>query len=309
MPRKSTSSTPGDLEETQTQIHTQSPDLPDQSPSQPVSQSVQATEQQLKARASIDDYLLPRSLTLRLAKSVLPPNTSLQKDAVLAIQKAATVFVSYLSSHANEATLKRTLSPADVFSALSELELEGFRPRLEKELDAFTDLKAGKRKSKGGNTNTSNSTNNTGAAATAAADVDVGIGKDDATSIVEGGEKDAAKEGLGASVARGAKRVKRDVNGSGVHGDDEDDDGDETQDEPEKVDENETEVEEEDDEEEEDEDEDEVPEEEDPDRVEDLDRDSRAKRTMDPDAAGDDDTESEDENGPGSQLRGDLGLG
>ncbi|KAK1150177.1 hypothetical protein N8T08_000079 [Aspergillus melleus] len=304
MPRKSTSSTPGDLEETQTQTHTQSPDLPDQSPSQPASQSVQATEQQLKARASIDDYLLPRSLTLRLAKSVLPPNTSLQKDAVLAIQKAATVFVSYLSSHANEATLKRTLSPADVFSALSELELEGFRPRLEKELDAFTDLKAGKRKSKGGNANSSN----TGAAATADGGVDVG--KEDSTSMVEGKEKDAEKEGLGsANVTRGAKRVKRDVNGSGVHGDDEDDDGDETQDEPEKVDENETEVEEEEEDDEEDEDEDEVPEEEDPDRVEDLDRDSRAKRTMDPDAAGDDDTESEDENGPGSQLRGDLGLG
>lgn len=44
------------------------------------------------------DYLLPRSLTARLAKSVLPPNTTIQKDALLAMQKAATVFVSYLSS-------------------------------------------------------------------------------------------------------------------------------------------------------------------------------------------------------------------
>lgn len=46
----------------------------------------------------IQDYLLPRSLTQRLAKSVLPPNTSIQKDALLAIQKAATVFVNYLAS-------------------------------------------------------------------------------------------------------------------------------------------------------------------------------------------------------------------
>jgi hypothetical protein len=46
----------------------------------------------------MQDYLLPRSLTLRLAKAVLPPNTAIQKDAVLAIQKAATVFVSYLAS-------------------------------------------------------------------------------------------------------------------------------------------------------------------------------------------------------------------
>jgi hypothetical protein len=44
------------------------------------------------------DYLLPRALTQRLAKHVLPPNTTIQKDALLAIQKAATVFISYLSS-------------------------------------------------------------------------------------------------------------------------------------------------------------------------------------------------------------------
>lgn len=52
----------------------------------------------MTAFPTIQDYLLPRSLTIRLAKSVLPPNTTIQKDAVLAIQKAATVFVSYLSS-------------------------------------------------------------------------------------------------------------------------------------------------------------------------------------------------------------------
>lgn len=46
----------------------------------------------------LKDYLLPRSLTIRLAKSVLPPNTTIQKDAVLAIQKSATVFVNYLAS-------------------------------------------------------------------------------------------------------------------------------------------------------------------------------------------------------------------
>jgi DNA polymerase epsilon subunit 3 len=87
------------------------------------SAGVQSTEQQLKAQAEgvnvevtnntislqsqttfadqvpkKKDLLLPRSVTQRLAKSVLPPNTTIQKDALLAIQKAATVFVSYLSS-------------------------------------------------------------------------------------------------------------------------------------------------------------------------------------------------------------------
>jgi len=33
----------------------------------------------------------------RLAKGVLPPNTQIQKDAITAMSKSATVFVNYLS--------------------------------------------------------------------------------------------------------------------------------------------------------------------------------------------------------------------
>ncbi|CAK45287.1 transcriptional regulator family: Histone-like TF [Aspergillus niger] len=295
MPRKSTSSsTPGDdggPEQSQSQqIHSQSPSdivhLPEST-----GQMVEATEQQLKARAeggvSIEDYLLPRSLTLRLAKSVLPPNTSIQKDAVLAIQKAATVFVSYLSSHANEATLKRTVAPSDVFSAISELEFDGFRTRLEQELEAFTELKAGKRRAKKGDSGTT---------AAAAAE---GVGKSGDAEEEEG------------DGDRGVKRVKRaegeKKNGIGAGGEEEE--GDETQEEHEQEQEQEDEEEEEEEEEEDDEEEEEEEhkddEDDDIDRVEDLDR---ARRPTNPDVEGDD-SDSEDEDGPGSQLRGDLGLG
>ncbi|PYH39944.1 putative CBF/NF-Y family transcription factor [Aspergillus neoniger CBS 115656] len=297
MPRKSTSSsTPGDDGGTaeQSQIsqihHSQSPSdivhLPEST-----GQMVEATEQQLKARAeggvSIEDYLLPRSLTLRLAKSVLPPNTSIQKDAVLAIQKAATVFVSYLSSHANEATLKRTVAPSDVFSAISELEFDGFRTRLEQELEAFTELKAGKRRAKKGDTST------TAAAAE-------GVGK--------GGDAEEEEE----DGDRGVKRVKRAEEKKNGIGGGEEEEGDETQEEHEQEQEQDDEEEEDEEEEEEDDeeeehkdDDDEDEEENDIDRVEDLDR---AKRPMNPDVEGDE-SDSEDEDGPGSQLRGDLGLG
>ncbi|OJJ83520.1 putative CBF/NF-Y family transcription factor [Aspergillus glaucus CBS 516.65] len=85
---------------------------PSQSQPQSQPQHQQVTEQQLKSRAengvNVEDYLLPRSLTARLAKSVLPPNTTIQKDALLAMQKAATVFVSYLSS---QCALLPSLSP------------------------------------------------------------------------------------------------------------------------------------------------------------------------------------------------------
>lgn len=34
----------------------------------------------------------------RLAKSVLPPNTQIQKDAMTAVSKSATVFINYLTA-------------------------------------------------------------------------------------------------------------------------------------------------------------------------------------------------------------------
>ncbi|RMJ22965.1 hypothetical protein PHISP_06159 [Aspergillus sp. HF37] len=260
------------------------PDEP-HDPSAPVT----ATEQQLKARAdrgvNVEDYLLPRSLTLRLAKSVLPPNTSIQKDAVLAIQKAATVFVSYLSSHANDATLKRTVAPTDVFGALSEIEFDAFRARLEKELEAHSEMKAGKRRAKKGSE---------GGAA--------GAGKE------EEEEEDAARD---------AKRVKTglggEAEGSATGGNlpVEEDEGDETQEEPGMLDENEDGEDEEDgdgdgDGEEDDEHEQGQEEEEDINRVEDLD-DSRAQHPMDPDAASD--HSDSDADGPSAQLRNDVGFG
>jgi DNA polymerase epsilon subunit 3 len=47
---------------------------------------------------NIEDLNLPKSIVQRLAKGVLPPNTQIQKDALLAMSKGATVFVNYLTS-------------------------------------------------------------------------------------------------------------------------------------------------------------------------------------------------------------------
>lgn len=276
------------------------------SPTQPAT----ATEQQLKAQAevgvNVEDYLLPRSLMLRIAKSVLPSNTSIQKDAVLAIQKAATVFVSYVSSHANEATLKRTVVPADVFAALSELEFDAFRPRLEKELETYMEIKAARKQKKSPQAGVSK------AGPGAAADRDEAEGD--------------------SSSARGAKRVKRDdegvgMGGSGVflpgrngtagvghEGDDEENQEEDDEEDEEgdgDVDDDETigqdvdyEVDEDETEEEDDEYGDDGN---DIDRVEDLDLDTRPKRSMNPDTA--DDDSDDDDAGPSAQLRGGLEMG
>lgn len=178
---------------------------------------------------------------------------------------------------ANDATLKRTVAPSDVFNALTELEFDSFRGRLEKELEAFTEVKAGKRKAKKSDVN--------------GAPGAEGAGADSAAAGARGEDEDVEM------LDHPTKRVKRDSEGHEV-GDEGAGDGDETQEE---------EIEEDEEEPEEDEQEDEGEEEagrgeeEDIDRVEDLDQ---APRPMDPDAE-----ETDDDDGPGSQLRDGLGLG
>ena len=99
---------------------------------------------------------MPKSIITRLAKGVLPPNTQIQANAILALTKSATVFISHLANayvvlqdrtpppllglttthSANESTVasnKKTIMPADVFKALDEIEYGFMRERLEAE--------------------------------------------------------------------------------------------------------------------------------------------------------------------------------
>ncbi|KAL1586866.1 hypothetical protein WHR41_03996 [Cladosporium halotolerans] len=98
----------------------------------------------------VEDLTLPKSMIARLAKGVLPANTQIQKDALLAMHKSATVFVSYIASNSNDLARmggKKTISPQDVMSALKDAELEGFLPRLEAELKKYNDTQCDKRNS------------------------------------------------------------------------------------------------------------------------------------------------------------------
>lgn len=96
----------------------------------------------------VEDLNLPKSIVQRLAKGVLPPNTQIQKDALLAMSKSATVFVNYITSCAAEKALssgKKTVMPKDVFDAMTELEFGFMLPRLEAEVTKFTSIQADKR--------------------------------------------------------------------------------------------------------------------------------------------------------------------
>ncbi|CZS90706.1 related to DPB4 DNA polymerase II (epsilon) 4th subunit [Rhynchosporium graminicola] len=97
---------------------------------------------------NIEDLNLPKSIVTRLAKGVLPPNTQVQGNAMIATTKSATVFVNYLASHANEhasAANRKTIAPQDVFNALEDLEFPDFRNRLEAELARFNEVQTDKR--------------------------------------------------------------------------------------------------------------------------------------------------------------------
>lgn len=114
------------------------------------------------------DLSLPRTMVQRLAKGVLQPNTSISKDALLALSKGATVFINYLAqayvpsllrqlqrseliactSRANEvnlATNRKNIPPAAVFEALHDLEFTDFIPRVEAELNRYNEVQTGKR--------------------------------------------------------------------------------------------------------------------------------------------------------------------
>ncbi|KAI9759089.1 MAG: hypothetical protein M4579_002606 [Chaenotheca gracillima] len=101
-----------------------------------------------KDGVNVEELGLPRTMVQRLAKGVLPPNTQIQKDAMLAMSKSATVFVSYLSSHANEMAMdenKKTIMLQNVYDALADLEFSDFLPRLEAEVAKFTEHQTEKR--------------------------------------------------------------------------------------------------------------------------------------------------------------------
>ena len=77
----------------------------------------------------LEDLLLPRASISKLAKGVLPDKTALPKDGVTALQRSATVFISYLASEANRAAHKAgrvTVLPSDVLAALEGAHLGSF---------------------------------------------------------------------------------------------------------------------------------------------------------------------------------------
>ncbi|CAE7011262.1 hypothetical protein P3342_003387 [Pyrenophora teres f. teres] len=166
----------------------------------------------------VEDLNLPKSIVQRLAKGVLPPNTQIQKDALLAMSKSATVFVNYVTSCAAEKAIasgKKTVMPKDVFEAMAELEFAFMLPRLEAEVTKFTSIQADKRNTyrKKVREEKKGTSGTTGAASS--------------TPMKSAGNGDVVMEGTDDGGERATKRMRRE-SGEGEEGDVTEEEGDET---------------------------------------------------------------------------------
>ncbi|KAI9270444.1 histone-fold-containing protein [Phascolomyces articulosus] len=101
--------------------------------------------------SSIEDNELPKANISRVLKTALPPGTALQKEAKVAVSKAATVFINYLSTVANDTAKSanhKTISAPDVFKAMEVLEFDDLIPALRESFTVFQQLQSDKKQKK-----------------------------------------------------------------------------------------------------------------------------------------------------------------
>ncbi|XP_076343271.1 DNA polymerase epsilon subunit 3-like [Tachypleus tridentatus] len=94
-----------------------------------------------------EDFNLPNSVITRIVKEALPDGVNISKEARSAFSKAASIFVLYATSSANNFALKakrKTLSGNDVLTAIQDMEFEKFLEPLQESLEAFRKEKAKK---------------------------------------------------------------------------------------------------------------------------------------------------------------------
>lgn len=87
----------------------------------------------------VEDLNLPASVVTRIIKESLPSNANVSKEARVAVAKAASIFVLYLTSTANNIATqakRKTISGQDVLKALTESDFEQFVEVLEECLDS-----------------------------------------------------------------------------------------------------------------------------------------------------------------------------
>ncbi|KAF5917670.1 hypothetical protein HPG69_013506 [Diceros bicornis minor] len=95
-----------------------------------------------------EDLNLPNAVITRIIKEALPDGVNISKEARSAISRAASVFVLYATSCANNFAMKgkrKTLNASDVLSAMEEMEFQRFINPLKEALEAYRREQKGKK--------------------------------------------------------------------------------------------------------------------------------------------------------------------
>uniref|UniRef100_A0A8D0HIS1 DNA polymerase epsilon subunit 3 n=1 Tax=Sphenodon punctatus TaxID=8508 RepID=A0A8D0HIS1_SPHPU len=95
-----------------------------------------------------EDLNLPNAIITCIIKEALPDGVNISKEARSAISRAASVFVLYATSCANNFAMKgkrKTLNAGDVLSAMEEMEFQRFVAPLKESLEAYRREQKGKK--------------------------------------------------------------------------------------------------------------------------------------------------------------------
>ncbi|KAG8447389.1 hypothetical protein GDO86_014746 [Hymenochirus boettgeri] len=95
-----------------------------------------------------EDLNLPNAVITRIIKEALPDGVNISKEARSAISRAASVFVLYATSCANNFAMKgkrKTLNTSDVLAAMEEMEFQRFLTPLKEALEAYRQDQKGRK--------------------------------------------------------------------------------------------------------------------------------------------------------------------
>ncbi|KJA15858.1 hypothetical protein HYPSUDRAFT_172203, partial [Hypholoma sublateritium FD-334 SS-4] len=102
-----------------------------------------AKAQQDLVSEGIENFELPKSVVMKIAKSAIPDNVKLQKETVLSLVKGSTVFINYLAATAHDVAQSKqhkSISASDVLKALETIEFSDMVNKLQNELTLYRDL-------------------------------------------------------------------------------------------------------------------------------------------------------------------------
>lgn len=88
----------------------------------------------------VEDLNLPNAVVTRIIKEALPDGVTVGKEARVAIAKAASIFILYLTTSANTVAKKgnrKTITGADVIQAMEDIEFDRFIGSLKEALENF----------------------------------------------------------------------------------------------------------------------------------------------------------------------------